>query len=256
MGLNKNTGIEWARWTWNPVTGCLHGCEYCYARDIANRFPKEFVSEFRPTFHSDRLKDPYNKKVPKAAAENVAYKNIFVCSMADLFGDWVNREWILKIIKVVKDNPQWNFLFLTKNPDRYMEFYQELVGVYNAWFGATVDCQDALVDTIDSMHRLKVSLQTTPLSREVVTFISFEPLRELIHFNSVASLRRINLAIIGAQSKSTGCPAMQPKWEWVERIIHEARSCDCKVYLKPNVTVRPMELPTECFSRTLGEAGM
>ena len=23
---------------WNPVTGCLHGCEYCYARGIANRF--------------------------------------------------------------------------------------------------------------------------------------------------------------------------------------------------------------------------
>ena len=32
------TKIEWADATWNPVTGCFHGCEYCYARRIAERF--------------------------------------------------------------------------------------------------------------------------------------------------------------------------------------------------------------------------
>jgi len=30
--------IDWARWTWNPITGCLHNCPYCYARDISERF--------------------------------------------------------------------------------------------------------------------------------------------------------------------------------------------------------------------------
>lgn len=35
--MNK-TKIEWCDSTWNPVTGCLHSCEYCYARRIANRF--------------------------------------------------------------------------------------------------------------------------------------------------------------------------------------------------------------------------
>lgn len=34
----KKTKIDWADSTWNPVTGCLHGCEYCYAKAIANRF--------------------------------------------------------------------------------------------------------------------------------------------------------------------------------------------------------------------------
>lgn len=35
--MNK-TKIEWCDSTWNPVTGCAHGCEYCYARRIAERF--------------------------------------------------------------------------------------------------------------------------------------------------------------------------------------------------------------------------
>lgn len=39
----KKTKIDWADSTWNPVTGCLHGCEYCYARGIANRFAGFFA---------------------------------------------------------------------------------------------------------------------------------------------------------------------------------------------------------------------
>ena len=38
MTMGKKTKIDWADATWNPVTGCLHGCEYCYARRIAERF--------------------------------------------------------------------------------------------------------------------------------------------------------------------------------------------------------------------------
>lgn len=36
--MSRKTKIDWAEATWNPVTGCLHGCPYCYARRIANRF--------------------------------------------------------------------------------------------------------------------------------------------------------------------------------------------------------------------------
>lgn len=31
------TKIEWATHVWNPVTGCKHGCPYCYARRFARR---------------------------------------------------------------------------------------------------------------------------------------------------------------------------------------------------------------------------
>ena len=129
--MNK-TKIDWCDSTWNPVTGCLHGCEYCYARGIANRFgfgayepniaervlietaisagkkiPYPF--NFDPTFHKYRLNEYQNKKG----------RNIFVCSMADLFGEWVPDEWIEDVFEACEKAPQHNYLFLTKNPFRY-----------------------------------------------------------------------------------------------------------------------------------------
>lgn len=36
--MGTKTKIDWCDSTWNPVTGCLRGCAYCYARRIAERF--------------------------------------------------------------------------------------------------------------------------------------------------------------------------------------------------------------------------
>jgi hypothetical protein len=71
-----NDNVEWALWTWNPVTGCEHNCVYCYARDIANRF---YPEKFKPTFHPERVNAPRHMKVPAAAAGNIGERNVFVC---------------------------------------------------------------------------------------------------------------------------------------------------------------------------------
>jgi hypothetical protein len=119
--FNKtNDNIEWARWSWNPITGCLHNCAYCYARDIAARF---FPQNFEPSFLPSRLKAPDNTKQPnfdKIAdpVERMGQRNVFVCSMADLFGKWVPVEWINAVLESIERNPQWTFLLLTKFPVR------------------------------------------------------------------------------------------------------------------------------------------
>src|SRR5436190_14425549 len=83
-----NDKVSWAKWTWNPVTGCLHDCPYCYARDIAERF---YPQGFAPTFHEDRLAAPRNTRLPKVEGWE---RRVFTCSMADLFGKVVPRDWI------------------------------------------------------------------------------------------------------------------------------------------------------------------
>ena len=39
--MNKSK-IEWCEYTFNPVTGCFHNCEYCYADKIARRVGKNY----------------------------------------------------------------------------------------------------------------------------------------------------------------------------------------------------------------------
>ena len=63
---------------------------------------------FKPTFHRYRLNQPMRWTKPR---------DIFVCSMADLFGEWVPTEWISAVIEACKAAPQHRYLFLTKNPN-------------------------------------------------------------------------------------------------------------------------------------------
>ena len=74
-----------------------------------------------------------------------------------------------------------------------------------------------------------------------VTFVSCEPLSEPVKIASVGA--PIDWVIIGGRSASTGAPAMQPEWAWVEALTTSARLVGAAVYWKPNLTVRPREYP-------------
>lgn len=147
--MGYNTKIDWCDSSWNPVTGCKHSCEYCYARKIAKRFGGasethnnecchecQWITEgtgeihdldepvydfdngrnapypfdFDPTFHRYKLDEPQHWKKPR---------NVFVCSMGDLFGDWIPIGWIQEVFTACRRAPQHRYLFLTKNPSRY-----------------------------------------------------------------------------------------------------------------------------------------
>lgn len=218
-----NENIEWARWSWNPVTGCKHDCPYCYARDIANRW---YEQKFEPAFLPERLMAPSNTKVPAKARNDVGYKNVFVCSMADLFGRWVPTEWIEAVLDQVRGNPQWNFLFLTKFPIRLSEFdFPD-----NAWVGTTVDCQVRVKNAEKAFGRVRAK----------VKWLSCEPLLEQLHFDDLSMFQWI---VIGGSSNSSQTPEWHPPRAWVERLEAMARECGVKVYEKTNLLERIREYP-------------
>jgi protein gp37 len=135
-----NDMVGWASYTWNPVSGCWHACPYCYARAIANngRMAEAYPRQFEPTFHEARLRAPDNMPVPKKI-KRPEDKNVFVCSMSDLFGKWVPDEWIMRVFEPVIRHREWNFLFLTKFPQRLRAVCDQLGGFpANAWVGCTV----------------------------------------------------------------------------------------------------------------------
>lgn len=223
-----NDSVEWARWTWNPVTGCEHGCAYCYARDITQHFPDGFPLGFEAAFYPARLHAPRRMKVPRAAEEQIGERNVFVGSMADLFGKWVPQDWIDSVFAEVQRAQDWNFLFLTKFPQRLAE----LQWPENAWVGTTVDSQARVATAERAFAGVQAGIK----------WLSCEPLLERLTFKSLAMF---DWVVIGSSQRSTQTPEFQPPWEWVEHLIQQARDAGCKVYLKHQLTARPREYPTE-----------
>jgi len=196
MNKQKKIGIGWCDYTWSPVTGCLNNCWYCYAAKIGKRFQ----GHFKPTFHPERLKQPYKLKTPS---------KIFVCSMADLFGKWMSSDVIEKVIQVARDNPQHTFQFLTKNPWRYRNFdFPE-----NCWTGETLT---------------GIAGEQWSSNFNINSFISYEPL--LGRVDTIA-MTNYSWLIIGALT-GAGSKEHQPKLEWIEAIVEKARKYKIPVFMK------------------------
>ncbi len=230
------TKIEWADATWNPVTGCKHGCEYCYARRIAGRFGTKLPDEsgypeahggvhrlerkiknnpypyiFEPTFLPFRLKEPAQKTKPQT---------IFVCSMADLFGAWVPTKWIVDVLDACWAAPQHRYLFLTKNPARYAELDKLalLPREENFWYGSTLDSME--VKRFRGLVRLN-------------TFVSIEPLTERMNVG-LGSFGGDRLVIIGAETGNRK-GKVTPEKEWVDTICAAADLTHAAVFMKDSL---------------------
>lgn len=214
--MNK-TKIEWVKnpdgspgYTWNPVTGCNQGCEYCYARVISNRFDK--AGGFKPTFHKHRAWILTKKRKPST---------IFVCSMGDLFGDWVPRDWIEDVLRKSVVFNKHKYLFLTKNPLRYLEFgFPE-----NCWIGATTDTADRAGEASNALY-----LKETARGRR---FISAEPLLEDI--SKSVCFEAVDWIIIGGlnrNGKTVPADKGGTRYEWARNLIIQSLIHDVPVFVK------------------------
>ena len=252
--MGYSTKIDWCDSSWNPVTGCYHDCEYCYARGIAkryggynidpvgesvtirtfggqkivelenpvNRVDKNHVVRiapypyaFTPTFHRYRLDMPKKWSEPRT---------IFVCSMADLFGKWVPDEWIEEVIKACLDAPQHRYLFLTKHPARYTYLIDN--GIIpedqpNFWLGSTA--------TIPEMEFFYADCANT--------FISIEPiLAPFLNMTDAGKppVKNSDWIIVGAETGNRRNKVI-PKKGWIDELVECAKATNTPIFMKESL---------------------
>ncbi len=249
--MNKSK-IEWCDHTWNPITGCRHDCEYCYARRMTARFAGEirlnlmakkdyttipaadngneiyvldnpmlnvtgnalvYPFGFEPTFHRYRMDIPGKLKMGN---------NIFVGAMADVFGEWVPDEWIDEIFDVCEKNPVHNYLFLTKNVSRYSHYGVPTQGKENMWYGTTVT-RESEVSRFNSLPAFGN------------TFVSIEPLLEDIEPEKHNIMfKQVKWVIIGAETGRQK-NKITPEFEWIKKIVVEADYNGVPVFMKDSL---------------------
>lgn len=242
--------IEWCDHTWNPITGCRHGCTYCYARTMTSRFAgdvrlnkmakadyqlvdaadgseavyrleKPMMNEtgnalvypfgFEPTYHRYRM-----DTLDKLKMGN----NIFVGAMTDVFGVWVPEEWIRDILDVCENCPRHNYMFLTKNPKRYNE--AGVPSAPNLWYGTTITRES-------EMKRIQ------DLPRQKSIFVSFEPLLEDVCPEWYGAIfKYLGWIIIGAQTGRRK-DKIVPDAEWINKLVKQADIAKIPVFMKDSL---------------------
>lgn len=262
--MGAKTKIDWCESTWNPVTGCLHGCEYCYARRIAERFGanqmpifadypvlrepvrctdtyaymrdagisagkiQPYPFGFLPTFYRYKLDEPQHWKKPR---------NVFVCSMADLFGHWVPDEWIAEVLKACDAAPQHRYLFLTKAPSRY----DKISSLMPSWeemyleksrpvmmFGASAT-DDAMMAVAYKSNAEWVSVEPILEPIEPEWFISSSESN-----GDYSTFRRWEWVVIGAETGKSKHRTV-PNKEWVEEIAQVCKKYGTPVFMKDSL---------------------
>ena len=192
----------------NLVIGCTVGCQYCYARNNVKRW--HMIDDFaKPEF-----------------------------GMSDLAG-WQD-EWRNEVFAKIRENPQHQFLFLSKRPD-LLNFDTDLD---NAWFGVTVTRKSELwrIDALRKNIRAKHY------------HVTFEP---LFDDPGEVDLSCIDWLVVGtmtgAQSKKV---RTEPEWAW--SLTDQAHEAGIPVFMKedlePIIGDENMiqELP-ESFNKVLEE---
>jgi len=169
--------------TWNPVTGCIHNCNYCWARKLALsklRNSRRYRNGFIPRLNPEEFRKSFKGGI------------VFVSDMGDLFNVHVKDEWIMRVIRHIRKFPDTFFLFLTKNPARYQEF----IGHFprNVILGTTIETDD---DDLYLKHRISsapIPSRRYKAMKELnwpCKFVSIEPILDFNLDNFVKWIRDI-----------------------------------------------------------------
>ena len=231
-----NTSIEWTDKTLNPLrarrrdTGkvgwyCEHaspGCIHCYAETFNGRhLPKGGTALAYSVPNRDKLEIFLDTEMLKLPLQWRKPSRIFLCSMTDLFGEFVPDDLIAEVWRMISKVPRHTFNILTKRADRMAELMPQLVATFGvlptAWLGVSVDNQQY------ADQRTPLLLRTPAAKR----WISYEPALGPVDFRIF--LPSLGWIIVGGESG----PGARPfNLSWVRSVIMQCKASDVACFVK------------------------
>jgi protein gp37 len=150
--MSEKTTISWTDSTWNPILADRDGkigyhcervspeCTSCYAASFNRRtlpargtgldYTRSARDQVRIFLDDKTLAKPLHWRKPR---------RIFVCSMTDLFAEFVTDEMIDRVFAVMALCGQHTFQCLTKRPERMRAYMSRLRGPALIWATAHRD---------------------------------------------------------------------------------------------------------------------
>ena len=157
--------------TWNPISGCLYNCNYCWARDLALtklKNSKRYSKGFKPSLNESEFRVRFGKG-----------DLIFVADMGDMFADFTPDKWIIQVLDHIRKFPEAGFLFMTKNPQRYLKLLQYIPE--NAILGATIETTNDDIVQTDKVSTAPLPSQRYKAMKELEwdrKIVSIEPIMD------------------------------------------------------------------------------
>ncbi len=247
--MSDGTRIEWAEASWNPIkadnrftgkTGwhceiLTPGCERCYAQAMNKRlgtsWPYLKTARQHVSIHLDEktLTQPMRWKRPR---------RIFVCSMSDLFGEWVTDDMLRKVLRAMEEAPQHSYQILTKRAERQRDFMQWWVmdrldqPPPNWWLGVSVEDQrraderiPMLLDTPAAVRWISAEPCLAPIDLERGGFSLLAPVTSPTGKRSPG----LNWVVVGGESG----PGARPfNIEWARSIMEQCKAAGVQYFLK------------------------
>jgi hypothetical protein len=226
MSLTKSKGnmYGWVTHQWPVLAGaCPHGCHYCYVQAMAKRFP---VMAHR--YATGPLRLIHGALETKLGSG----RTIFVEHLNDLWAGKVPDSIIAAVLQRCREFPGNTYVFQTKNPERYREFFGHIPA--GSILGTTIES--------NAFHH-HMGNAPFPLARAVAMrlikgfrrFFTIEPIMDFDLLEFAQMLTRIHPEFINIGADSKGGNLPEPSGDKIRALIALLEQSGIEVRQKPNL---------------------
>ena len=206
MNPVKGNMYNFVNFTWNPIKGkCPIECFYCYYQ--SNPRYKEKIGELR-------LDD-------KCFKNNLGKGNfIFVGSSTDMWADEVPDEWLLSVLGYIRKYPKNTYLFQSKNPKRFLDFYDR--DEKNIIFGTTIETNMTNPNTKAPSPRDRAKAMS--MLEGCRTMVSIEPIENFNLDELLFLIKGIEPEFVSVGADSKNSNLIEPSESNIKNLIKELRT--------------------------------